>query len=196
MPQAKYFANFQALVSNRDRGMPLTQDITDVGPSTLKAPRTGSWDEVTLGALVAEIAAEHGYEARVDPSLAESPVAQVDQVAESDLHLLRRVVSHYDATLKAAAGHRVVVRRGSARTAGTGVPLPITAVVAAGYGRVDQHPRSREGAGTRPIRFRAGQLLQRVDGRGGIRASRQPRAHLVNEHWKMIDSGRKDDHNM
>ena len=98
--------------------------------STLKAPRTRSWDEVTLGALVAAIASEHGYAARVDPSLAESPIAHVDQVAESDLHLLRRVVGHYDATLKAAAGHLVVVRRGSAHSAGTGVPLPITTVTA------------------------------------------------------------------
>ena len=43
--------------------------------SSLKAPRTRSWNEVTLGALVAEIAAAHGYEARVDPSLASSPIA-------------------------------------------------------------------------------------------------------------------------
>ena len=85
---------------------------------------------MTLGALVAAFATEHGYAARVDPSLAESPIAHVDQVAESDLHLLRRVVGHYNATLKAAAGHLVVVRRGSARTAGTGVPLPITTVAA------------------------------------------------------------------
>ena len=98
--------------------------------STLKAPRTRAWDEVTLGALVVGIAAEHGYAARMDPSLDESPIAHVDQVAESDLHLLRRVAGHYDATPKAAAGHLVVVRRGSARTAGTGVPLPITTVVA------------------------------------------------------------------
>ena len=121
--------------------------------STLKAPRTRSWDEVTLGALVAEIAAAHGYEARVDPSLAESPIAHVDQVAESDLHLLRRVVGHYDATLKAAAGHLVVLRRGSARTAGTGVPLPIVTVAAppAGAstsirGRVKVRGRARYGS--------------------------------------------------
>ena len=46
--------------------------------STLKAPRTRAWDDVTLGALVAGIAAEHGYAARIDPSLAESPIAHVD----------------------------------------------------------------------------------------------------------------------
>ena len=102
--------------------------------STLKAPRTRAWDEVTLGALVALIAAEHGYEARVNPSLAESPIAHVNQVAESDLHLLRRIVGHYDATLKAAPCHLVVVRRGSALTAGTGVPLPITTVAAPAAG--------------------------------------------------------------
>ena len=99
--------------------------------SSLKAPRCRAWDEVTLGSLVADVAGEHGYEARVDPSLADSPIAHVDQVAESDLHLLRRVAGqHYDATVKAVAGYLVVVRRGSARSAGTGVPLPVTTVTA------------------------------------------------------------------
>ena len=69
--------------------------------SSLKAPRCRAWDEVTLGSLVATVASEHGYEARVDPSLADSPIAHVDQVAESDLHLLRRVAGqHYDATVR------------------------------------------------------------------------------------------------
>ena len=78
-----------------------------------------------------DVAAALGYEARVDPSLADSPIAHIDQVAESDLHLLRRVVGqYYDATVKVVAGYLVVVRRGSARTAGTGVPLPVTIVPA------------------------------------------------------------------
>ena len=99
--------------------------------SSLKAPRSRAWDEVTLGSLVADVAAAHGYAARVDPSLADSPIAHVDQVAESDLHLLRRVAGqHYGATVKAVAGYLVVVRRGSARSAGTGVPLPVTTVTA------------------------------------------------------------------
>ena len=140
--------------------------------STLKAPRTCAWDEVTLGALVAAIASEHGYAARVDPSLAESPIAHVDQVAESDLHLLRRVVGHYDATLKAAAGHLVVVRRGSARTAGTGVPLPITTVMAP-PGDVSTSIRGRVKVRGRSIRLGEGQLLQLGDGRDGVRAIRR-----------------------
>ena len=107
--------------------------------SSLKAPASRAWDEVTLGALVVEIAATHGYQARVDPSLAESPIAHIDQVAESDLHLLRRVAGHYDAMLNAAAGHLVVVRLGSAPTAGTGVPLRPTRPrrLCAGSGRAD-----------------------------------------------------------
>ena len=72
--------------------------------------------------------------ARVDLSLAESSIAHIDQVAESHLHLLRRVVGHYDATLKAAVGHLIVARRGSARTAGAGVPLPFTSVAAMAAG--------------------------------------------------------------
>ena len=50
--------------------------------SSLKAPRSRAWDEVTLGSLVTDVAAAHGYEVRVDPSLADWPIAHIDQVAE------------------------------------------------------------------------------------------------------------------
>ena len=120
--------------------------------SSLKAPKTRAWEEVTFGSLVTEVASAHGYVARVAPALAEAPIAHVDQVAESDLHLLRRVAQNYDATLKAVAGHIVVVPRGSARTAG-GVPLPVTTVTAppAGVaatisGRVTIKSRARYGS--------------------------------------------------
>ena len=100
-----------------------------VHPEGATHARVGGGD--TGRARRAAIAAEHGYVQRAwTRSLAESPIAHIDQVAESDLHPPRRVVGHYDATLKAAAGHLVVARRGSARTAGTGVPLPITTVMA------------------------------------------------------------------
>ena len=83
---------------------------------------------MTLGQVVAEIAAAHGYESSVDPDLAAEPIAHIDRTAESDLNLLCRTTRHYNATMKAVAGRLVVVRTGSARTAGTGQPLPIVAI--------------------------------------------------------------------
>ena len=122
--------------------------------STLKAPRTRAWDEVTLGALIAGIGRRTrlcGPRGHVASGVSHRSRRPGDR---ERLHLLRRVVSHYDATLKAAGGHLIVVRRGSARTVGTGVPLPITTVAAppAGVstsirGRVRVRGRARYGSG-------------------------------------------------
>ena len=93
--------------------------------SSLKAPRRRSWDDVSLGHLVRTIAAEHGYIGRVAPALTSVVVAHIDQTAESDLHLLRRLARQYDATTKAAGGYLIFASRGSGRSAGTDRPLPI-----------------------------------------------------------------------
>ena len=92
--------------------------------STLKTPKRRSWDNVSLGQLVRTIAAEHGYEARVAPSLASVVVAHIDQTSESDVHLLRRLARQYDATSKAAGGYLLFMPRGRARSAATGQALP------------------------------------------------------------------------
>ena len=92
--------------------------------SSLKAPKRRSFDDVTLGALVSTIAAEHGYTGRVAPDLAGIVIAHIDQTAESDLHLLRRLARQYDATTKAAGGYPIFAPRGRGRSAGTGQPLP------------------------------------------------------------------------
>ena len=94
------------------------------GRSGLKAPKARSWDRVSLGHLVRTIAAEHGYIGRVGPGLAGIVVAHVDQTAESDLHLLRRLARQYDATAKAAGGYLIFAPRGSGRSAGSARPLP------------------------------------------------------------------------
>lgn len=99
--------------------------------STLKAPRRRAWDDVSLGDLVATIAAEHGYRASVAPELAGVVIAHVDQTAESDLHLLRRLARQYDATAKAVGGHLVFAPRGSGRSAASGQVMPVVEYVPA-----------------------------------------------------------------
>ena len=93
--------------------------------SSLKAPKRRSWDNVALGDLVRAIAAEHGYTARVHPRLAGTVLAHIDQTAESDLHLLRRLARAFDATTKAAGGYLVFEPRGIGRSAGTDRALPV-----------------------------------------------------------------------
>ena len=73
------------------------------GSSGLKAPRTRSWDDPALGALVRQIAAEYDYTGVCSPELADIQLEHVDQTEESDLHLLRRLARDHDATFKAAA---------------------------------------------------------------------------------------------
>jgi hypothetical protein len=70
---------------------------------SFRAPRTRSFDDVTLGDLVAGIAAEHGYPKRfVDSELAAITIPHIDQTAESDLLLLSRLAEQYNATFKAS----------------------------------------------------------------------------------------------
>ena len=116
--------------------------------SALKAPRTRAWDDVTLGEVVDTIAAEHGYNGRCAPSLATQPIAHIDQTAESDLHLLRRLAQHYDATTKATGGYMLFMPRGSERSAGTAEVLPTVEIGPAGVirGRVSRQDRSQYGA--------------------------------------------------
>jgi len=92
--------------------------------STLKAPKSRSWDDVSLGNLVGTIAAEHGYQAAVAPSLAGVVIAHIDQTSESDMHLLRRLSRQYDAVTKAVGGRLIFAPRGRGRSAGTEQALP------------------------------------------------------------------------
>lgn len=92
--------------------------------STLKAPRSRAWQAATLGQVVADIAKAHGYEPRVAPALAGADLGHVDQTAESDLHLLRRLARPFDATVKAAGGALVMLPRNSAHSARGGAALP------------------------------------------------------------------------
>lgn len=119
--------------------------------ATLKAPKTRDWQATTLGRMVDAIATEHGYTARVDASLASVPLPHVDQTAESDLHLLRRLARYYDATVKAGGGNLVMMPTGTGRGAG-GALLPVYRAVAGSAavltGRVAWRGRPRYGSVT------------------------------------------------
>ena len=51
-----------------------------VGP--FRSPKTRSWDEATLGQLVEAIAAEHRYQAKIDPELGAIAIPHLDQTEE------------------------------------------------------------------------------------------------------------------
>jgi hypothetical protein len=85
--------------------------------TSLKAPRSRSWHDVTLGDIVRRIAADNNYEPAVSAGLADIVIAHVDQTEESDAHLLTRLSQDYGAIAKPAGGHLVFVPRGESKTA-------------------------------------------------------------------------------
>ena len=76
---------------------------------SLKQHKTRSWDQTTIGSLVAAIAAEHGLESRVGETLASVAIEHIDQTEESDLNLLTRLSKQYDAVAKPAGGSLLFV---------------------------------------------------------------------------------------
>ena len=90
---------------------------------SLKAQKTRSWDDVSIGDLVSEIAAEHGLKARVGSALRGVRIPHLDQTEESDLHLLTRLARDHDAVAKPAGEYLLFVPRGEAASA-TGKPMP------------------------------------------------------------------------
>jgi uncharacterized protein len=93
-----------------------------IGP--FRSPKTRSWDETTLGVIVETIASEHGYTPKVDPDLGSIEVLHLDQTEESDMALITRLAGMHDAVAKPVAGHLVLAKQGSAKSA-TGKDLPV-----------------------------------------------------------------------
>lgn len=82
-----------------------------------KAPRTQSYHDVTLGGVLAAVAARRGVMLRVAPDLASVAIAHIDQTAESDVAFVRALARAQGATAKVANGRLIVVRRGGGEAA-------------------------------------------------------------------------------
>lgn len=82
----------------------------------LKERRTRSWDQVTLGDLVATIASEQGLTPKTGPDLAGVQIAHIDQTDESDMNLLTRLGKQYGAVAKVAQGFLIFAPRGQAKS--------------------------------------------------------------------------------
>jgi len=96
----------------------LTVSATAVDMSaTLKSRKTRAWDEVTLGDIVEAIAAQHGLEAHISPSLASLDYEHLDQTNESDFHFLSRLSRDHDAVAAVKAGKLMYIKRGEAKSA-------------------------------------------------------------------------------
>ena len=137
-----------------------------VGP--FRSPKTRSWDQTTLGQIVETIAAEHRYQAKIDPELGAIAIPHLDQTAESDMALLTRLSAQYDAVAKPVAGCLVLARRGAAKTV-TGKALPALQLAPEQLAQWRYQHSARRPAGTGKADAENGHSTPQVSS-GGVKA--------------------------
>ena len=91
--------------------------------TNLKQHNTRSWDETTLGDIVATIAAEHQLEPRVSDQLGQISIPHLSQTEESDLHLLTRLAVEYDAIVEPTNDYLLFMPKGESVTV-SGMQIP------------------------------------------------------------------------
>lgn len=91
--------------------------------TAFKAPRDRTYDDITLGALVEQIAEAHGYEPAVSEALATIVFEHIDQRGESDMNLLTRLARDHGAVAKPVADKLVVVAKAASESV-SGAELP------------------------------------------------------------------------
>lgn len=89
----------------------------------LKAPVDATYDDITLSALTQEIAAKHGYEAKVAPELGNIQYPHIAQQSESDMNLLGRLAREANGFFKPTDNKLVILQKAKSKTA-SGKALP------------------------------------------------------------------------
>lgn len=93
---------------------------------SISAPQERSWHDTTLGAIVQQIAGEHGLVPVVDPELAAAKVPHADQ-NESDIQFLTRLAQQRQGVVKTPEGRLVLAKRGRTKAVG-GADLQAVAI--------------------------------------------------------------------
>ena len=90
-------------------------DGTPNGKTDFQTQKTRSWPSgTTIGAMVTQMASEHGMTGVTSPELQSVQLPHIDQAAESDINLLIRLAKRYDAIAKPAGGKLIFAKRGNA----------------------------------------------------------------------------------
>lgn len=79
----------------------------------IKATKTRSFHDTTLGEIVRKIAGEHGLGVSMDSELAARKIDHIDQQTESDMGFLSRLAKRNGATFKPSDGKVVFALKGS-----------------------------------------------------------------------------------
>lgn len=105
--------------------------------------RTRTMHDTTIGAVVAQVAADNGLTPRCHPDLADRPVAVFEQHNKSDMQALRDLGRHHDATATVKAGCLIFAPRGASTTA-SGKALPSVVIDRAQCDAVSWRRASRD----------------------------------------------------
>ncbi|HFQ4959188.1 TPA: hypothetical protein ACGUPM_002641 [Vibrio vulnificus] len=79
--------------------------------------RSASWDDTTLGQIVADSVTPHGFEVFVHPRLQKIQIAHIDRTDESTPSFLHRLAKLFDAVAKPVDGRFIFAPKGEARSA-------------------------------------------------------------------------------
>lgn len=84
----------------------------------MKTARSRFWDDSSVGAIVGQIAGEHGLVARISESVASHVYDWIGQQDETDLHFLERLARRHRALFTIKNGRLMWLDRGAGQTAG------------------------------------------------------------------------------
>ena len=104
---------------------PFVNDRGGGGQASFTSRKSRSWDQKTIGDIVAKIADECGLTPVVDSTLKDIMIEHIDQVSESDANLLIRIARTYGGILKPADGRLVLAAEQGGQTT-SGKPLGLT----------------------------------------------------------------------
>lgn len=94
--------------------------------ASLKAQKTRSWHQTTIGDLVSVIAGDHNLIPAVSDALDSVSIDHLDQTEESDLHFLTRLAQQHDAVAKPVNGKLLFVTKGTAKSVSGKAIAPIS----------------------------------------------------------------------
>ncbi len=128
------------------------------GHSTLQSQKLRSFSNITLGDLINTVATENGLAPRIPESLANTVLAHVDQIHESDMNMVTRLAAAAGAVSKVTHDYWIVTPR-EATTTISGKDLPKYTVLrdltdSWSYHSNSDHPdSSTSGSGTQVISY-------------------------------------------
>jgi phage protein D len=136
------------------------------------------WNGKTLGAIVAEVAANNGQTAACHPDLAATVVTSVEQAHKSDMQFLRDLGRRYDAVATVKAGKLIFAPKG-ATTTFNGATVPTVTITRRKNDKVTWRRSAREGEqdGAEAQYFNQGTGKRVTVGAGGSNRKRMKRIY-------------------